>query len=435
MYRYLIQKGYNTTMPIKIETYPDIQQKFFQSLMATSNSLALSQLWLVGIDRKHMEDVNKETSTLLNKFEGATTRWEIFDDAVSTYDSSWFIGDMYYVLAQSVVFPGDGISIIRSGVGQTGALKGLIGENRNDLPNVTIVFHETNQSVADLFFRPWVITLGFKSLKYQQLRKPITLLCFQKDGITSPLKLRKTVILEACAPISVDSEEYNYTAGKVIQRQIEFVYNRYYIQATAGKGICEPELITEYANLASMTNAINPDVQAKPVSEITAAVIDSVNPDFTVFNIDSGLFNNITTPQPTLLTTAQDLLKSASTSYIDTAERSDSIRSSTSSALKSLSNADITGTGTDYVDDSNKSSRQSKTADVNPSHPSSENAQAGTPDINPEQSKESEWNSRNSISQADSPTINEDLGPRITTSEEFDSIDADTKKATSEDVA
>jgi len=246
-------------MPVVIEDITKVQQKFFHSLMATSNSLALSQLWLVGISIDDMTQIDTECRENLNLYEGATRKWDIFDDSKLTYKSSWFIGNTFYMLAQSVTFPGDSLNISRVGVNQSGALKGVIGENRNDLPNVTVTFLETNQSVADLFFRPWVITLGFKSLKYQKLRKPIKLLCYQKDGVSAPLKLRKTINLEACAPITIDSEEYNYTADKVIQRQIEFIYNRYYIEANAGPGHDDPnELTTEYRKLVSKAGVINP---------------------------------------------------------------------------------------------------------------------------------------------------------------------------------
>jgi len=246
-------------MPIVIDGITKIQQKFFHSLMATSNSLALSQLWLVGISVDDMRAIDTQCEDKLKLYEGATHKWDIFNDSKLTFSDRWFIGNTFYMLAQTVRFPGDSLSVSHVGVNQSGALKGLIGENRNDLPNVTIAFLETNQSVGDLFFRPWMITLGFKSLKYQKLRKPVKLLSYQKDGVSAPLKLRKTITLEACAPITIDSEEYNYTGDKVIRREIEFVYNRYYIDATAGPGHTnQNELLNEYNKLASKSGVIKP---------------------------------------------------------------------------------------------------------------------------------------------------------------------------------
>lgn len=219
-------------MPIKIQDYSiGIPQKFYSALTQTANTLALSQLWVISLPINSFRSISEEIANNLNKYEGNTHKWDIYEEHIKTFNSGWFIGDTYYLLAQSVKFPGDSLSISREGVEQSGMLKGVMGQNRNDLPTVTISFIETNQSCADLFFRPWMILVGHKSLKTQALRKNIELICFQKNGTKNNLKIRKIVKLYGCAPITIDNEEYNYTGDKVILREIEFVYNNYNIVA------------------------------------------------------------------------------------------------------------------------------------------------------------------------------------------------------------
>jgi hypothetical protein len=220
-------------MPINIQGVKNVQQKFYSSLVETSNSLALSQLWLVKMDRGSLLNIAEECGRSLDDYEGYIKHWDIFRNVEDTIRTSWFVGETFYMLAQSAVFPGDGVSVSRSGVEQTGMLKGIICDTRSDLSDVTITFLETNQSVADLFFRPWMLLVAHKSLKDQRFRTDIELVCFQKGKVLEDLRMRKSIKLIAAVPTTIDNEELNYTAGKVIERQITFTYNTYNVEADA----------------------------------------------------------------------------------------------------------------------------------------------------------------------------------------------------------
>lgn len=227
-------------MALKLENI-DLMKAIFSAFAGFStdgtnsgNSIALSQLWLVKISQEDMANVfEDEIQPFFRDFEGI--KWDFYNDAPKVFQPHWYAGGEYYFLAQGCVFPGDSLTSAKVGVNQTGMLKGPINEMRNDLSSVTITFHETNQSTADLFFRPWAIMVGHKSLKHMPLRKDIELICLQKGGKENTLKVRKRVVLEKACPIEVDPEEYNYTGGKLIQRQVQFVYNRYHIIADAGE--------------------------------------------------------------------------------------------------------------------------------------------------------------------------------------------------------
>lgn len=216
----------------------DVIAKFWNALTSSSNNLALSQLWLVTIPRQEFSKLDNIFLMNLKNYEGWIGKWDIFSDSADTYHPRAFLdANNFYATARGVSFPGDSLNIGYVGSSQTGLLKAPIVTERADLPQVTITFLETNQSVADLFFRPWMIMLGHWSLKEQLLRTNITLTCFQKSGkpnAGNSLIRRKVFVLEQAAPVYIDTEEYNYTADKVIDRQIKFVYSRYHVIANEG---------------------------------------------------------------------------------------------------------------------------------------------------------------------------------------------------------
>lgn len=235
--------------------------KFYTGLSETANNLALSQLWLVGISKSDFAYIAKTTENNLQNYEGSL--WNLFDSK-DTYHTRWFLGDMYYLLAKGVTFPGDSFGIDYVGLDKTGLLKAPIGVSRDNLPQVTITFLETNQSVADLFFRPWMILASHWSLKEQSIRKPIDLVCFQKAGTNSSMIPRKKFQLEQAVPITIDQEELNYSGDKIIDRQIKFVYTRYNIVANNGLLVSNTSPDAAYKDVASHTDIDKGFLPTKP---------------------------------------------------------------------------------------------------------------------------------------------------------------------------
>jgi len=203
--------------------------KFYASLTTSSNSLALSQLWLVEIEQSHLINIKNHIVESINVYEHIG--WDVAYNINAALNDVFFIGKKYYLLARGCTFPGDGFKLDHAGSSFTGMLKAPVGTERNELQEVTITFLETNQSVADLIMRPWAILASHWSLKEQAIRIPIKLTCFQKDGVNSPVQVRKIIELEQAVPFSIDQEEFNYTADKVIDRQVKFVYTRYKVIA------------------------------------------------------------------------------------------------------------------------------------------------------------------------------------------------------------
>lgn len=230
-------------MPIKLEGLElSIHKKFLTALMgANSDSLALSQLWVCTIDYDKLNIIGAEMNTYLNVYEENTWNTAFSQGAVNnrvlsnknfSYVSTIKKSDppAIYLFAQGINFIADGISTSRAGLGQSGAIKGLVMDSRLDLNAANITFLESNVSFVDGFLRPWSVLVSHRSLKSGKLRCDIALHCLEKWELNAPLKVRKSMIFKNAIPISVDSEEYNYSGDKLIQRQVQFAFDRYELE-------------------------------------------------------------------------------------------------------------------------------------------------------------------------------------------------------------
>ena len=223
-------------MPIKVEGGTNnisIHQKFWNTLTKNSDSLALSQLWLCGFNIKQLTTVGKQIASKLDGYEQKS--WS--DDQtkvnatvlnLSNFDSvSKPSAGSIYMFTQGASFIADGINTTRLGSSHVGATKGLIGDSRLDLNATNITFLESNVSFVDGLLRPWSVLVGHRSLKDQLLRCDIQLFALEKWSLKEPLRVRKSMLFKNAVPINIDAEEYNYTGDKLIQRQVQFAFDRY----------------------------------------------------------------------------------------------------------------------------------------------------------------------------------------------------------------
>jgi hypothetical protein len=229
-------------MPILIEGGKNvsIHESFWNTLTKNNDSLALSQLWLCGINKQTLGSIGDYISEKLPKYEkgnfgtgrgkvGAEINSVVLNDANwSRIGTSIGVNDIY-MFTRGISFIGDSLSTSRVGSTQTGAMKGLISEGRGDLTTTNITFLESNISFVDGFLRPWLMLAGHRSLKDQKLRCDIELFALEKWELFEPLRVRKSLILRNAVPVSIDTEEYNYTGDKLIERQVQFAFDRYEI--------------------------------------------------------------------------------------------------------------------------------------------------------------------------------------------------------------
>ena len=213
--------------------YISLHGSFWNALTKNSDSLALSQLWLCGIDKDILTSIINVVNANINNYEQGSWGNTKKIGNVILNDANWDSADpaatagSIYLLTQGVSFAGDGIGASRVGSQQTGAHKGLISEGRTELTTTTITFLETNVSFVDGILRPWSVLVGYRSLKDQSLRCDIELFALEKWEPGSPLKVRKTMVLKNAVPVNVDTEEYNYSGDKLIVRQVQFAFDRY----------------------------------------------------------------------------------------------------------------------------------------------------------------------------------------------------------------
>lgn len=226
-------------MPIRLQgnDQSSIHKHFFNALMgANSDSLALSQLWVCTINSRALNRIGEEIYNYKDRYEDHT--WNTPDGQAAVNASvlapknfSFLtpeLGDgSIYLLAQGVSFIADGLDVSRVGVEQSGSTKGLIVNRRLDLNATTVTFLESNVSFVDGFVRPWSALVGHRSLKCASLRCDIAFHCLEKWSLYEPLKIRKTMLFKNAVPIAIDQEELNYSADKVILRQVQFAFDRY----------------------------------------------------------------------------------------------------------------------------------------------------------------------------------------------------------------
>lgn len=260
-------------MPIRIQSATkdiSVHKAFWNTLTKHSDTLALSQLWLCGFDDKKLKTIGGLLQSELPKYE--PKMWPDNQGnvnnvvlATSNYFGVGKQGGNSYLLTQGMSIIGDGLNQSRSGINTgSGSVKGLIIDSRLDLNAVNLTFLESNVSFVDGFLRPWSVLAGHKSIKFSDLRCNIELMCLEKWETYTPLKVRKSVLLRNAVPINIDAEEYNYSGDKLIQRQVQFAFDRYdlkvypeisYYSLWEGDAISNADLIPVAPSVTLSTDA------------------------------------------------------------------------------------------------------------------------------------------------------------------------------------
>ncbi len=197
-----------------------------------------------------------EFSTIPSALINQISQYESFQTTSSASIGNWNINgsvalatdrtlqnDKGCIFAQSVVMPAEGTATERVGEYMGAYVKGIVTTKRNEFENFSVSFLETNLSFADMVLRPWTIMAAHKSLIARptdlvagasgnsSIKANIQIYHLAKAGYGIAPIIRKQFSFYDCVPVSIDTEEYNYGDGKVIQRQINFVYSYYTLQA------------------------------------------------------------------------------------------------------------------------------------------------------------------------------------------------------------
>lgn len=262
----------------------------FANRIFSPNGPSLSQMWLLQINKEDMEAIYTLVRQNLPWYEPNLTVGNI-----NKY-IEWLEKDMYNLLAYSVSMPGDAINVARNtnGLESSGAIGGLTGSARGQFANVRVQFMETNNSIIDGFFRPWVAMIGHLSLKEFNYRIPITIIQYAKSGLMADGKLipRKILRLKNAAPVNVDAEELNYTADKIIFRNIEFVYSKYELENL------DPVLIQKDITLEDIKYEGDPALEVNKKKEMPLVLQHAFYTEKDTNTIDEIKPSNVTYLEP-----------------------------------------------------------------------------------------------------------------------------------------
>ena len=300
-------------MPILLQsdqTAVSVHRLFWDALTSNSDSLALSQLWVCGIDLDKMKIISNRISTDLNLYEPGMWNTGIggqgaVNDAVLNPKKWTGMSDQaekhIYLFASGISFIADGLNSSRVGSEHVGAMKGLISDSRLELNAGNITFLESNISFVDGLIRPWMALVGHRSLKDQTLRCDIILYCLEKWSLHEPLHVRKSMRFKNAVPINVDAVEHNYTGDKIIERSVQFAFDRYEMNVYPGvndKGITSITLTSDTAG-ANTINAEGVKRTDKPNQSPTVSAEENGYLVDTVGDILANEKSNIPNVNPT----------------------------------------------------------------------------------------------------------------------------------------
>jgi|GEM_PF-5886159 len=223
---------------------------FNKVLMMSANSVPIQSLWVAFF--ANPVDLNRavQTGFLENGFGYYTLA---AGAAINTAQ-----GGLGALFANSVTIPGDGMNVAKLGSEGSGLIKGNISNGRMDMENLSMSFLDTNMSFCDYNLRPWAIYASHKSLKDPSVKTTIIVMQLAKAGSGKPLMPRAIWTFHDACPVAIHSQEWNYGGDNVVNRQVDFAYNYYTLNA-------DP-IFTAAQSVVSVLNPSNTKYKSQPVS-------------------------------------------------------------------------------------------------------------------------------------------------------------------------
>jgi hypothetical protein len=243
-------KGINSLIgsSFPAEDIPLYEDFLYNILADADNAVTESSYWVCffTIGTNTPTTLKSSIRSLISKYAsqefGITTgNASIFKDRTFNLDPNpWIVGEKTgnakdqfennlknaMMLVQGVEIPGDSFGVTRQGEMNVGGfLRPAIGQARDDMPEMNITFLENNSSITDLVLRPWVIHSSYASLKFA-VKGTIT--CYNLTRSPSGFRVRKQFKFYNAVPMSIDSEQYDYSSASSFgKRQVKFVFSHY----------------------------------------------------------------------------------------------------------------------------------------------------------------------------------------------------------------
>ena len=148
------------------------------------------------------------------------------------------------MIAQGVVLPGETYDVQDIAINNNmGFLPGKVGGNRQPLPPLVTQWRETNRSLPDMVFRPWIILAAHQGLvatpgafydDRHNIKTNITVVQLAKTFQHLPHIERKIWRFYNCVPTTIDSKELTHQDGSNVMGQIftvNWAYTHYTIES------------------------------------------------------------------------------------------------------------------------------------------------------------------------------------------------------------
>ena len=165
-------------------------------------------------------------------------KWNIDRAIQSLAGNENFMERKGCLFVQAVEIPGEASIVNPWGVQMNGFIRTTVGGGRDSYGAVQIVFLDTNISFADNVIRPWVITTAHLGMIARagedNYRTNMTLYKLSTKTKGQAPTITQKIIFNGACPVSVASEELNYTpVTSPSLRSTTFSYHYYTVEGVS----------------------------------------------------------------------------------------------------------------------------------------------------------------------------------------------------------
>ena len=207
---------------------------FYYSFLLGNNNLPINSLWIVKMDPM-------PTANNILKIKNDTIHQGLGSMDYARSEAYGSRQEKGILFAHGVNVPGDAIETEKVGYNNSGYVRGTISNGKTDYDKFSIVFLENTISFVDLYLRPWIAAIGKEGLLNSSFKTKITVEQLTKMDKYVQFAPRKSITFHNCSPVSVYSQEYNYSGSDVlVRRQVQFNFDWYTIDDIAQPFITQP---------------------------------------------------------------------------------------------------------------------------------------------------------------------------------------------------
>jgi hypothetical protein len=206
--------------------------EFYRTMCEWAYNIPLNFQWVLFINPDDIKHLKEEIATI-SKIEHK--EWNM----KNTIDKTWIDKtqeNIGCIFAHAIELPGEKSIVERAGTpdgSNRGFIKAPIINGRDDFPNLSVTFLETNLSFVDGFLRPWNILVNHRGLiaRKKSIKSTIHVFELAKAGACKPNIIRKHWVFHGAVPVMISEEQKSQESSTDYgKRQTQFVFNSYYLE-------------------------------------------------------------------------------------------------------------------------------------------------------------------------------------------------------------